>query len=106
MPAADAERPKARSTDPATSHKAALENFPRRANQHGRLLRAILDSDGLTAAEACDVTGIVLNSGSTRMSELVRAGWIVESGTRVHEGSEKTVYTATARAREERGVEV
>jgi hypothetical protein len=101
--------PKARSTDPPTSRKAAVHNQPRAGSQRARLLEAIVfhsnpapgprPRNGLTAEEASKMTGIRLNSASTRMSELLRGGWIAEQGERVTEAGEKaTVYVATAKA--------
>lgn len=103
------ESPKARSTDPPTSKAAAVHNRPRASSQRGRLLEAIVFHSnpapgpraryGLTAEEAAEATGIRLNSASTRMSELLRGGWIAEHGTRETEaGEQATVYVATAKA--------
>ena len=103
------ESPKARSTDPSTSKEAAVHNRPRAGSQRARLLEAIVfhstpgpgprPRNGLTAEEAAKQTGIRLNSASTRMSELLRGGWIEESGQRRTEAGENaTVYVATAKA--------
>lgn len=108
VPKAEVEsRPKARATDPATSRKASLDNLPRRDNQHGKLLEVIaLAPDGMTAEEACKAAGdLRLNSGSTRLSELVRAGWLdfSEDDTRpTTSGSEAGIYRASKKAMDER----
>lgn len=101
--------PKSRSTDPPTSKAAAVHNRPRAGSQRARLLEAIVFHSnpapsprtryGLTAEEAAEATGIRLNSASTRMSELLRGGWISEHGERRTEAGENaTVYVATAKA--------
>jgi hypothetical protein len=95
--------PKARSTDPSTSKEAALRNKPRAGTQRAKLLGAIVAAGprGMTAEEASRDTGIRLNSASTRMSELIRGGWITESagGQRRTSGGEKAiVYIAKSGA--------
>lgn len=103
------ETPKVRSTDPPTSKAAAVNNRPRAGSQRARLLEVVVfHSDpapgprpkyGVTAEEAAKATGIRLNSASTRMSELLRGGWVAEQGERETEAGEKaTVYVATAKA--------
>ncbi len=95
--------PKSRSTDPRTSKAAALANKPRAGSQRARLLEAIVGRDptGMTAEQASRATSIRLNSASTRMSELMRGGWIQESGEtrRTSTGERAIVYVATEKAR-------
>ncbi|MDQ5821948.1 MAG: hypothetical protein M3540_10955 [Actinomycetota bacterium] len=75
---------KARRTDPGTSRLAALRALPRQGTQRDRILTVIRDAPaGLTYDEAAARTGIVGVSVSTRMSELKRAGLIVQRGERV-----------------------
>jgi len=97
------EGPKARSTDPPTSKTAALRNKPRAGTQRDRLLSAVASTarHGMTAEEAALRTGIRLNSASTRMSELLRGGHVMESpDTRKTSGGEQAVvYIATAHSR-------
>ena len=85
---------RARSTDPATSHLAALKHQPRAGSQRARILDAIADagSRGMTAAEAGRATGI--NGAWKRVSELAQGGHITEAGIRVdpESGANGTVY--------------
>lgn len=55
----------------------------------------LLSDEGQITDEIAGATGIPLNSVSTRMSELLRDGWIAESG----EHQSKTRYAATDKAK-------
>ena len=71
-------QPKARASDPATSHQAAEDVRPKANTAKARLLAAHLaHPDGLTDREAAERAGLNLRSEyATRCSELVRAGWL------------------------------
>jgi hypothetical protein len=70
--------PKARSGDPSTSKLAALENLPRRQNQHRHIITLLCNQSGRagSAEQIADALNMRLNSVSTRMIELVRSGWV------------------------------
>lgn len=90
---------KVRSTDPTTSRLAFLSNQPRAGTQRAKLLEAVKSArfDGMTAEQAATAAGIRLNSASTRMSELMRGGHIVESTTLTRKtsgGDRAIVYLA------------
>lgn len=92
--------PKARTTDPSTSKLAALRNQPRSGTQRAKLLAAVKSArfEGMTAEQAAAAARIRLNSASTRMSELMRGGHIVESATlrrKTSGGEQAMVYIAT-----------
>lgn len=92
-----------RSTDPSTSRKAALDNYPRSGTQRARCFAAILTAGdrGATCAEVMDATDLAHQSASTRLSELKRGGWVVASGERTGElGAKQEVLVATRKARE------
>lgn len=57
----------------------------------------LLSDEGETADQIHHATGIPLNSVSTRMSELLRAAWVVEAGTAPNG---KTRYAATPKAKQ------
>jgi hypothetical protein len=57
----------------------------------------LLSDEGESADEIAGNTGIPLNSVSTRMSELMRDGWVAESG---ENGRGKTRYAATSKAKQ------
>lgn len=82
QPLADQTRPAAglaRSTDPSTSRRAAAAVWPRSGSQRLRLLFAARRRDGITASEACELTGLPYQSASTRLSELVAGGWLEQA---------------------------
>lgn len=96
--------PKARTSDPATSKQANYHNAGRRGSQKRRILDAVAAADvrGLTADEAARVTRLPLNSVSTRMSELVRGGFVAYSQggeRRTQRGEKATVYIATPKGK-------
>lgn len=109
--------PRARSTDPSTAHRAWLENLPRAGSQRDRILRAlalvarrgggILTASlrsGLTAGRVAEVTGLPLNSVSTRCSELKAGGWIEVADTaRTAQGARAEVYVLTPKGRDHLG---
>jgi hypothetical protein len=102
----DPAQSKARATDPATSKRAARESEPRRSSQRGRILRYLLDRQDLLvrsphADQIADALDLPLSSVSTRMSELLRGGWVVEhTPTQGPLGQPKMTYRASAKARE------
>ena len=69
-------QPKARESDPATSHNAADAILPRSGTAKARLLEAhYVHPEGLTDREAAEWAGLNLRSEyATRCSELVRSG--------------------------------
>ena len=92
-----------RSTDPSTSRKAALDNYPRSGTQRARCFAAILMAGdrGATCAEVMDATDLAHQSASTRLSELKRGGWVVVAGERTGElGAKQEVLVATLKAKE------
>lgn len=92
---------KARTTDPATSKRAALAAAPRAGSQRARVLAAILvASNGLTYDQVAEATGIVGVSVSTRISELVAAGLVERRGERpTSAGGSAAICFATDLAR-------
>jgi hypothetical protein len=93
--------PQARSSDPATSHQAALDAWPRAKSQRSKALAAIIFARtiGMTYAEVEIATGI--NGVWKRLSELKQGGWIKTTGhTRLvpATGSQADVYVATNKA--------
>jgi hypothetical protein len=96
---------KARASDPATSHKAALDNAPRRSSQRGRILETLVTvqvGKAWLAEEISDQTGLPLNSVSTRMSELVAGEWVSGAGPKrqTRNGEMATAYVPTYKALE------
>lgn len=91
--------PKARGSDPDTSKTAALRNEPKRGSQRAQIVELLVrERGGKTASDVAERLSIPLNSISTRMSELVRGGWIDIRGTREQAGSERSLYVPTAMA--------
>lgn len=76
--------PKARRTDPATSHKAAAAKPERKRSQRTILLETYAEYTDLTdeeAAEAAEAAGEDVGSEyATRCSELRRSGFIAPTG--------------------------
>jgi hypothetical protein len=72
------EQHKARVTDPATSHAAALAIVPKSGTAKAKLLAAHrAHPEGLTDCEAAELAGLPLRSEyATRCSELQRAGFL------------------------------
>ena len=101
-----------RSTDPSTSRRAAIDNYPRSGSQRQRVLEAVSvqAASGMTASELERMLSLPYQSVSTRLSELVRGGWLEtrtdddgELVTRTSSlGSEQRVLWATQRAYDER----
>lgn len=93
--------PQARTSDPTTSHQAALDAWPRANSQRHRALMAIICASaiGMHYAEVELATGI--NGVWKRLSELKQGGWIKTTGyTRrvAATGSQADVYVATNKA--------
>lgn len=80
----DAVMPKARTTDPETSHRAARQVQRKSGTAKSKLLAAHLSRrDGLTDREAAELAGLDLRSEyATRCSELVRAGLLIDTDDR------------------------
>lgn len=96
-PKPDENRPGgARSTDPSTSRRAALDAEPRTGSQRRAALDAIRSSGqrGMTYYEVEVATGV--DGIWKRLSELKQGGWIEVAGQRLVEatGSEADVYVA------------
>jgi hypothetical protein len=74
-------QPKARASDPATSHNAADAILPRSGTAKARLLEAhYTHPEGLTDREAAEWAGLNLRSEyATRCSELVRSGLLCDT---------------------------
>lgn len=70
--------PKARATDKRTSHQAAASNSRIRKGQQEKIFAYLAEHPHRcdTAETIATVTFLRLNSVSTRMTELVRAGWV------------------------------
>jgi hypothetical protein len=77
MPGVPADRPRARSTDPATSHEAA-RRVP--SSEHRRLILESLDGGPAGQSEISRRTGLTVAQVSKRLCELRRAGLIVRLG--------------------------
>lgn len=75
-------RPKARRTDPDTSHAAAAAVTPKRASIKDHILTEIAVHGGCTGTEIADRTRLRLNSITPRFKELSDAGLIKDSGQR------------------------
>ena len=100
------EQPKARATDPATSHDAAesARLSVRTGSQRRKLLDAYKDApDGLTHEEAATAAGISLASEySTRCSELFNAGYLASTGEKRvgRAGHDRAVFRITDAGRQ------
>lgn len=87
----------ARTTDPATSHKAAAAVAPRTGTLKRVILEAFIDAgeDGLTAFEAAERVGIEPWQVSKRVSDLRKDGQIIQIGERTGgNGRDRNVYRA------------
>jgi DNA-binding MarR family transcriptional regulator len=71
--------PKVRKTDPETAQQAWIKIIPKVGTQRYRLLEALRIGDS-TQDELAAMTGMKINSVSTRLSELLKAGWIEVTG--------------------------
>lgn len=82
-----------------TDRAAALAVMPRSGTQRRRVLAAIAlaGEQGLTDHELADVTGLYLYSAAPRRTELLRGGWVRDSGKRRETplGAEAVVWTLT-----------
>jgi len=90
------------STDPETSSKAALANFPRSGTQRCRVLEALAARRlGATFEELVADTGI--KSAAKRLTELKAGGWAIATGTSrtTSMGSTAEVHLASKRALQE-----
>lgn len=97
----------ARSDGAATSKEAALAIMPKTGGQRRRVLEAVASvardprTAGLTDPEIQSMTGLGQNSERPRRVELVRGGWLEDSGqTREYGGSAHVVWVLTDRARD------
>lgn len=70
-----------RTTDPATSHRAAETATQRRASIKDHILLELAIHGGCTGEEIANRTTLRLNSITPRFAELTRAGKIKDSGT-------------------------
>lgn len=81
-----------------TDRAAAYAVMPRTGTQRRRVLAAIaLAEDGLTDHELADATGLYLYSAAPRRTELLRGGWVRDSGIRraTPLGADAVVWTLT-----------
>jgi hypothetical protein len=95
---------KARKGDRPTSLSAAKLAFPRAGNARRLLLETIArTTGGLTAEQASERSGVKYVTASTRLTELVRAGWLRDTGEtrRTSAGTPAAVLVATETARAE-----
>lgn len=93
-----------RSSDPSTSRISALRNYPRSGTQRSRILDLALDLGDVTTFECLGRLGLRHETASTRISELVRGGWLEDSG-RTREspaGGVQTVWRPTRAAEDRR----
>lgn len=99
--AGDDALPGARSSDPATSHNAAVLAYPRSGRNRWKCLTeiAIAGERGLTQDDVVQRTGI--NGAWKRLSELLAGGWIMTRGTRKgRSGTDQRVYVLSAKGYE------
>jgi predicted ArsR family transcriptional regulator len=89
---------------PETSARAAVANAPRSGTQRWRVLRAVSFAGwtGLTDDEIGSKTGLHGNAVRPRRGELVKAGFVEDSGLRRPSvmGNPAVVWTATRAGRE------
>ena len=69
-------RPMARAMDPATSHQAARRALAFRQGHAARILEAVRDRPGSTAAQIAEATGLTVVQVDRRRVELRRAGLV------------------------------
>jgi hypothetical protein len=79
MPGVPADRPRARSTDPATSHEAAAGVVDFAADHHARILEALTIGPA-GATEIADRAGLGRDQVGKRLCELQRRGQVVIDG--------------------------
>lgn len=110
LPPPDADSPGAVRRDARrTSQEAALAILPKTGGQRARLLAELWNvarfnpqQPGLTDVELARLTGMRDNSVRPRRVELVRGGWVEDTGkTKPHHGGEHTVWALTEKARTE-----
>ena len=97
----------ARGTDPDTAKLAALKRLPLKGSQRREILELhVRYHRGLTDSELKELTDMVHDSLTTRRSELVRGGWLEDSGmVRVNEhGIDCVVWRLSAYARKHFGL--
>ena len=87
--------PKARATDPTSSHLAAKAFTPQRVSQRDRVHRALADR-ALTACELEAVLDIPRHIAARRVTDLVQEGRARDSGVRrlTDRGCESIVWEA------------
>lgn len=98
----------ARAEGARTSREAALAILPKTGGQRRRVLEAVASvardprTAGLTDPEIQSMTGLGQNSERPRRVELVRGGWLEDSGrTRDHAGSAHVIWVLTDRAQQQ-----
>lgn len=74
--------PKVRRGDPETSWAAWILSLPRMPRQRAAIVRSLLQDGPATQDELALRLDMRVNSVSTRISELVKAGYVEDSGTR------------------------
>lgn len=90
--------------DSETSRRAAIDNYPRSGSQRHRALVDVAKAGdhGRTRHEIADNLGLVINSATARVSELLQGGWVVQDAARTRPtstGSEAAVLILTDRGR-------
>lgn len=68
--------PRARRSDPSTSHRAAADAERFSGTHAGRILVAVCDHDVLTTHQLAEVTGLSVVQCDRRGHELERDGWV------------------------------
>lgn len=90
--------PRARQSDPATSHQAARDATPNAGTHRARALAALRAAGprGLTDFELADRLGLQQTSAGKRRGELRDQGWVVDSGQKrpAPSGSSAIVWKA------------
>ena len=94
----EAVNPRARATDPVTSHEAAQASFTFSASHKAKIYAALCESGGGTIHEIAARTGLDFVSVARRMPELVRDGfaavWEGAAYRKSPSGNRCTVYRA------------
>lgn len=75
---------------PGTSEEAARVIAPKAAILREKLYTAFQRYGAMTADEACEVSGVSILAGRPRVSEMVRLGILMDTGTRRPSSTGKT----------------
>jgi hypothetical protein len=93
-----------RKESPSTQYVAALDLYPTSGNKRRLVLDTVDAHGGLCDEQGEDLTGMLHQSWSARRNELVRYGWLEDSGRRHvnRSGEEAIIWVLTERAKGER----